>query len=332
MCRFCKQGLRSTARTVRLGLVHPLYLPFIGSIAVNELRSLKGHFTLMRVSLPDDRRRRSHPHRRGGTVRGGGIAAARRLAARAGASRIHDRQVRRCSRCRPGLLGAKEAQQEFWSTTLWHGSDGCGSSAPTVTYAPEGSGCGIASIGGEASSAECFDFKISETGPRQARRIDPLRRKRRAADGYAAGQRGCGRRGTPGCNLTRSRFSAFATAIIVHFPEGCQLKEPGTGPAANGAGSLNEDTSTGGPIDPVGGSTGDSNAEETLRVHITDAEMEKIWDGTKQTWEDIVPITDMETDQRNRPNQRLLKNAGNCRSCASCASMAPVRRTTSRRF
>ncbi len=197
-----------------------------------------------------------------------------------------------------GSSAQKEAQQEFWSTTLWHGSDGCGSSAPTVTYAPEGSGCGIASIGGEASSAECFDFKISETGPgkrAESTRFGgsdaPLTVTQQVNADAAGGEH-------PGV-IHQIPVAAFATAIIVHFPEGCKLKEPGTGPAANGAGSLNEDTSTGGPNDPVGGSTGDSNAEETLRVHITDAEMEKIWDGTKQAWEDIVPITDMETDAKS---------------------------------
>src|ERR1039458_3214146 len=73
------------------------------------------------------------------------------------------------------------------------------------------------------------------------------------------------------------------------------------GPRARGnaAGTKSGDTSTGVPNAPTGGATGDPAAEETLRVHISAAEMEKIWDGqTQQTWEDVVPVADMEKDTK----------------------------------
>jgi ABC-type phosphate transport system substrate-binding protein len=104
--------------------------------------------------------------------------------------------------------------------------------------------------------------------------------------------------------------ASAAVAVIVHFPEGCELKNPGTG-----ATSENEDTSTGGPNDPSGAATGDTAANHDLRVHITAAELEKIWDGTPQTWGEVVPgvgnLTGTDTSTLN--------------SGKSCASV-PVRR------
>jgi hypothetical protein len=197
-----------------------------------------------------------------------------------------------------GSSAQKEAQQEFWSTTVWHSAEGCGSSAPAVSYAPEGSGCGIASIGGEASAAECFDLKASETGPgiraastRFGGSDAPLTVDQQINADAAGGEK-------PGL-IHQIPVASFAVAIIVHFPEGCTLKDPGPGTADNGIGSANDDTSTGGPNDPTGGATGDTHAEETLRVHISAAEMEKIWDGTPQKWENIVPVADLEEDTKS---------------------------------
>jgi hypothetical protein len=201
-----------------------------------------------------------------------------------------------------GSSAQKEAQQEFWSTTVWHGAEGaggCGGSAPAVTYAPEGSGCGIASIGGEASSANCFGFEAKGSGPgiraastRFAGSDAPLTVTQQINADAAGGEK-------PGV-IHQIPVASFAVAIIVHFPEGCKLKSPGTGAASNGkVGSENGDTSTGGPNDAPGGETGDTAAEETLRVHISAEEMEKIWDGTPQTWEDIVPVADLEEDAKS---------------------------------
>lgn len=192
-----------------------------------------------------------------------------------------------------GSSAQKEAQLEFWSTTVFHGVEGCGASAPTVKYEPNGSGCGIASIGGAASSTDCLGFTAAESKPgfratstRFAGSDAPLTvTQQLAAD--AAGE------AKPGL-IHQIPVASFAVAIIVHFPDGCKLKDPGSGAAANGVGSLNGDTSTGGPNDPPGGETGDKASEETLRVHIKASEMETIWDGTAQTWGNIVPEADLE--------------------------------------
>jgi hypothetical protein len=195
-----------------------------------------------------------------------------------------------------GSSAQKEAQLEFWSTTVFHSSEaqgGCTGSAPHVEYAANGSGCGIASIGGEASSANCASFTAGESGPgfrapvtRYAGSDAPLTVTQQTAADAAGGTK-------PGL-IHQIPVASFAVAIIVHFPDGCKLTDPGTGAAANGAGSLNGDTSTGGPNDAPGGATGDTAANESLRVHITAEEMEKIWDGTSQTWGNIVPEADFE--------------------------------------
>ncbi|HEY2587253.1 MAG TPA: hypothetical protein VGI81_16020, partial [Tepidisphaeraceae bacterium] len=199
-----------------------------------------------------------------------------------------------------GSSAQKEAQLEFWSTTVWHSStEGCGSSAPAVTYAPEGSGCGIASIGGAATTAECFDFKITESGP--GKRAESTRFGGSDAPLTVTQQTNADDPGgeKPGV-IHQIPVASFAVAIIVHFPDGCKLKNP----AQTGG---NGGTSTGGyPVprskeeeekeplvageedrnnDPVGGYTGDKYSEETLRVRIPAVEMEKIWDGESVKWE-----------------------------------------------
>ncbi len=198
-----------------------------------------------------------------------------------------------------GSSAQNEAQLEFWSTTVWRGGQkGCGNSAPTVKYAGKGSGCGIASIGGEASTAACEGFAAGLGGAgfrapttRYAGSDAPLTVAQQINADFAGHEKS----GV----IHQIPVAAFAVAIIVHFPNGCKLKSPGTGAASNGTvGSENNDTSTGGPNDPPGGETGDTAAAETLRVHITAEEMEKIWDGTSQKWKDIVPVADMEKDTK----------------------------------
>lgn len=197
-----------------------------------------------------------------------------------------------------GSSAQKEAQLELWSAGIWHGPSGCSGSAPAVKYAPEGSGCGIASIGGEASKSKCFGFEASESGaglrpgPTRFAGSDAPLTETQKANAEAAGSE------HPGL-IHQIPVAAFAVTIIVHFPEGCTLKEPGTGPAEDGKGSLNGDTSTGGPNDPAGGETGDTYAKETLRVHISDGELERIWEGHAEKWENIIPVADMETDAKS---------------------------------
>jgi ABC-type phosphate transport system substrate-binding protein len=208
-----------------------------------------------------------------------------------------------------GSSAQKEAQLELWSTTIWHGPSGCGGSAPAVKYAPEGSGCGIASIGGEASKSNCFGFEAKESGaglrpgPTRFGGSDAPLTETQKTNADAAGSVHAG-------VIHQIPVAAFAVTIVVHFPDGCKLKEPGTGKAENGKGSLNDDTSTGGPNDPPGGETGDTYAKETLRVHITDEELEKIWDGQPQEWKNIVPEADMEVDAKATKNTVL--NVSEC--------------------
>ena len=102
-----------------------------------------------------------------------------------------------------------------------------------------------------------------------------------------------------------------AVTVIVHFPEGCKLEEPRTGPAGNGDRRLAKTNEPGGPRQLAGRSA--TQRRNVARAYHR-AEMEKIWDGTKQTWEDIVP-SDMETVAKSAqipatPEELLVKTAG----------------------
>jgi hypothetical protein len=181
----------------------------------------------------------------------------------------------------------KEAQQKFWaSTRIFYSSNGCGSgalSSSPVTYNPDGSGCGIASIGGgPGAKATCSDFEAEtavaekrDTVTRFAGSDAPLTPTQKAAAEASGGP-------NPGI-IHQIPVAAAAVAVVVHFPDGCELKDP-TGGNAN--------TSTGGANDPSGAPTGDTAAAQTLRVHIKADEMEKIWNGTPQTWGNVVPQED----------------------------------------
>lgn len=191
----------------------------------------------------------------------------------------------------------KVAQTEFWTTHVFYTSFGCESAASTspVTYNPDGSGCGIASIGGgPGSKATCSDFEAAAVADgyrdpetRFAASDAPLTAAQKAAAEAKVSSK-------PGL-LHQIPVASAAVTVVVHFPNECKLKDPGTGTAASGTGTVNGNVSTGGVNDPTGAATGDTAANETLRVHITAEEMEKIWDGvTQQTWGDIVPEADFE--------------------------------------
>ncbi len=161
------------------------------------------------------------------------------------------------------------------------GCEGSLSKSP-VTYVSDGSGCGIASVGGGPSTGKCSDFESAA-----------------AADGYRDPNSRFGGSDAPlnpeqqaSANAKGSEHPGLihilpiavgATAVIVHFPEGCELENPGPGPS-----SANENTTTGGPNDPgADDSTGDLYTEGTLRVHIPAGILEQIWDGTPTTWGQI---------------------------------------------
>jgi ABC-type phosphate transport system substrate-binding protein len=186
----------------------------------------------------------------------------------------------------------KAAQQQLWIPTIFDSSFGCGSSAPQVTYNPDGSGCGIASLGGGPTSSKCSDFEGAEAANGYRAKVTrfagsdaPLTPAQKAAAEASGGP-------NPGV-IHQIPVASAAVAVIVHFPEGCELKDPGTGTPASGVGTVNDNVSTGGVNDPTGAGTGDTLSSETLRVHIKAEEIEKIWDGVAaQTWGNIVPEAD----------------------------------------
>jgi ABC-type phosphate transport system substrate-binding protein len=232
----------------------------------------------------------------------------------------------------------KVAQTEFWTTHVFYTSFGCESAASTspVTYNPDGSGCGIASIGGgPGSKAACSDFEAAtvENGYRDpetrfAASDAPLTTAQKAAAEAKGGTK-------PGV-LHQIPVASASVAVVVHFPDTCKLKDPGTGTAASGAGTVNNNVSTGGVNDPTGAGTGDTAANETLRVHITAEEMEKIWDGVaQQTWVNIVPEADFEgnaAEQKacgEKPVVRIVRADGsgttyNFKAYLSLLPTAPV--------
>ena len=179
------------------------------------------------------------------------------------------------------------AQEQFWTQDVFYTSFGCGSgalSSSPVTYKSDGSGCGIAAIGGGAGAKatcapgtpEAQNAKAGERAltTRFAASDAPLTPAQKAA----AQDEGSEKAGV----IHEIPVAAAAVAVIVHFPEGCSLEDP-TQAGGNG------DTSTGGPNDPGGkDGSGDLATEETLRVHIPAAELEKIWDGEVVTWGQVL--------------------------------------------
>jgi ABC-type phosphate transport system substrate-binding protein len=182
-----------------------------------------------------------------------------------------------------------QAQFQLYFDSPFGCGEGAAITAP-VTYVSDGSGCGIASIGGGGSEGKCSDFKIEEEAVKKGGYRDvktrfggsdaPMTPEQESVADAASGSK-------PGL-LHTLPIANGATAVIVHFPEGCELEEPGTGTAASGVGTVNGNTTTGGVNDPAGKSTGDTFAEETLRVHIPAETLEKIWDGTPITWGEVV--------------------------------------------
>ena len=178
--------------------------------------------------------------------------------------------------------------------------------------------------GGPGSEATCSDFKAGTVAAgyrdpetRFAASDAPLTAVQKAA----AEAKGSSKPGV----LHQIPVAAAAVAVVVHFPNECKLKNPAE-PGGNG------NTSTGGLAagvkgtgsevegqnnDPAGAYTGDTFANETLRVHIKAEEMEKIWDGvTQQTWGNIVPEADFEgnaTEQKTcseKPVVRIVRADG----------------------
>jgi hypothetical protein len=211
----------------------------------------------------------------------------------------------------------KVAQQQFWIPTVFYSSFGCGSGAATsspVTYNGDGSGCGIASMGGGGSTGKCSDFQSEavsggyrDPNTRFGGSDAPMTPAQEAAANAAGGP-------NPGV-LHTLPVANGDEAVVVHFPEGCELENP-----AQGGGNGN--TSTGAPNDPAGKATGDTAANHDLRVHIPASMMERIWEGTPTTWGEVVsnhitgtPTSPLEAEElvtecKNVPVRRIVRFDG----------------------
>jgi hypothetical protein len=212
------------------------------------------------------------------------------------------------------------AQEQFWTQSVFYTSFGCGSGAVStspVSYKSDGSGCGIASIGGGPGPKETcstFQAETAKAGERAsetrfAASDAPLTPTQKAAAEASGGP-------NPGV-LHEIPVAVAAVAVVVHFPEGCSLEDPTQG-GGNG------DTSTGGSNDPSGKATGDLFTEQTLRVHITAETLEKIWNGTPVKWGEVVkekfatgsvPTSPLETEEgitecKNVPVRRIVRFDG----------------------
>jgi hypothetical protein len=191
----------------------------------------------------------------------------------------------------------KGAQEKFWDTSEVFKSPvyGCGSSAPLVTYKSASSGCGLDSVGAGDEASGCT-FSSKEPHPPAGYRDET---DRFGASDFAPnpeeeanidnGPNGAGNPGSGKIHVIP--VAGAAITVIVHFPDGCELENPGTEPAASGVGTVNDDTTTGGANDPTGASTTDSAANETLRVHIPAQALEEIWVHKITEWGEIPTAT-----------------------------------------
>jgi ABC-type phosphate transport system substrate-binding protein len=199
----------------------------------------------------------------------------------------------------------KTAQATFWNTAQIYHSEkaeafGCGpvSSTTEVKYESKSSGCGLDAMGAGLKAEGCGlsggEKAWQEPGYRdQTVRIgasdfapDP-EEEANIDKGPTGGQHEGKIHVIP--------VAAAAITVVVHFPEGCTLKNP----ALPGG---NEDTTTGGLApkekgtgsevegqnnDPTGEFTDDSAANETLRLHLPAQALEEIWEHHITKWGEI---------------------------------------------
>lgn len=194
---------------------------------------------------------------------------------------------------------------QIFDTTIY---GGCGASAPKVTFTTASSGCGLDSMGGGGAAASCTfsgdEAEWEKPGYRDKKvrfgaadfAPDPEEEKNMDDGPTGAGTAGAGQ-------VHVIPVAGAAITVVVHFPNGCALQNP----AQTGG---NGNTSTGGfPVpeekagevkageedrnnDPAGGFTKDKFANQTIRVHITDQQLEEIWQNHITTWGQIVPEAD----------------------------------------
>lgn len=193
-----------------------------------------------------------------------------------------------------GIQGSslQKSAIEFWNSTKIYRSEnltafGCGSGAGTVSYVSKSSGCGLDSMGAGIAAEGCeLAGKYTEPGYRDDKvRIGASdfapnpEEEKNIDDGPTGGQQAGEVHVIP--------VASAAVSVVVHFPEGCELEDPGTGKAASGTGTLNDDSTTGGANDPTGLPTGDTAANQSLRLHIPAQALEEIWEHKITTWGEI---------------------------------------------
>ncbi len=209
-----------------------------------------------------------------------------------------------------GITGAgstfQNSAQNYWRSPAVFGSSnapGCGGApggAPPIGYTGGGSGKGLTSFGANGGPRPMDSNRFVGTD-------DP------PSPTQQANINGGSANGTDSGTVHVLPVAGGAATVIVHFPEGCALKDPGSSGG-------NDNASTGGPNDPSGQPTGDSAANNTLRVHISNATLEKIFEHAPGglTWGDVVPAA---ADLTGKPTNPLNAGAGS----GSCAAV-PIRR------
>ncbi len=224
-------------------------------------------------------------------------------------------------------------KEQIFDTTIY---EGCGASAPKVTFTTASSGCGLDAMGAGTPASSCtfpgatkqeewekpgyrneaIGFGAADFAP------DPTEEANIDNGPNGAGQPGSG-------EVHVIPVAGAAITAVVHFPNGCALQNP----AQTGG---NGNTSTGGyPVpeakagevkageedrnnDPTGAYTGDKFSNATLRVHIPDQKLEEVWQGQIKTWGEIVPQADF-----------LSGTANSQATCAATPIIRIVREDTS---
>jgi hypothetical protein len=240
------------------------------------------------------------------------------------------------------------AQLSFWDSAQVYLSEnptasGCGPTAPQVTFHAASSGCGLDAVGAGGTASGC-SYSSKEPSPPEGYRDEtdrfgasdfaPDPKEQAAINNGPVG-------GTSVGKIHVLPVAGAAIAVIVNFPEGCSLKNPGASPTdtetpSSGIGSKNENTTTGGVNDPEGPAgdlkefaTGDSEAEGTLRVHIPAKALEEIWEHKITTWGAIPTPTGnstLEHEMSGVPTAPLEATAGPGETPITECGKVPIRR------
>jgi ABC-type phosphate transport system substrate-binding protein len=174
-----------------------------------------------------------------------------------------------------------DLQTDFAS--FFAGSNGCNGSEPSPTYNPNGSGNGIASMGGGGGNAtlNCTTLATPCSVPLPAGQRDPSTSFAGSDDPPSPTQQQSMNAGTSSPsdngNVHVIPIATGASAFIVHAPEGCDLSTV--------------TNLTNGATGSASGNTGDGAANHTQRIRISGALLEKAFagDADANTWGEIAP-------------------------------------------